>query len=147
MHKQVNHKIRKHFNEAIYHVARYTEILLSVVILIVIALASVPLIYELFHMSVFDMKIDFFTEFLSQALSLVVGVEFVKMLCKHTAETVVEVLLFATARQMVVEHLQTWQTLIGVVAIGILFAVRKYLLTSDDNIFTHTKTVSEEGTE
>lgn len=143
MHKQVNHKIRKRFNEVIYHVARYTEILLSVVILVVIAMASIPLIYQLFHMSLLDMEIDFFTDFLSQALSLVVGVEFVKMLCKHTAETVVEVLLFATARQMVVEHLQTTETLIGVIAISILFAVRKYLLTKEDNILTHTGTEPE----
>ena len=32
MHKEVNHKIRKHFNEGIYNVARYTEIVLSIVI-------------------------------------------------------------------------------------------------------------------
>ena len=25
MHKEVNHKIRKHFNEGIYNVARYKE--------------------------------------------------------------------------------------------------------------------------
>ena len=43
------------------------------------------------------------------------------MLCKHTAETVVEVLMFAIARQMVVEHLATFETLIGVLAIAILF--------------------------
>ena len=30
MHKEVNHKIRKHFNEGIYNVARYTEIVLSI---------------------------------------------------------------------------------------------------------------------
>ena len=45
MHKEVNHKIRKHFNEGIYNVARYTEIVLSIVILIVIALAGIRLIY------------------------------------------------------------------------------------------------------
>ena len=39
----VNHKIRKHFNELIYNVARYTEIVLSIVILIVIALSSADL--------------------------------------------------------------------------------------------------------
>ena len=80
------------------------------------------------------MNMDFFTEFLSHALSLVVGVEFVKMLCRHSAQTVVEVLLFATARQMVVEHLEPLQTLIGVVAIAILFAIRKYLMTDKDDM-------------
>ena len=134
MHKEINHRIRKHFNEGIYNVARYTEIVLSIVILIVIALTGIRLIYTITEISVLDMDIDFFTEFLANALSLVVGVEFVKMLCRHSAQTVVEVLLFATARQMVVEHLQPTQTLIGILGIAILFAVRKYLMTDSDDM-------------
>lgn len=81
----VNHKIRKHFNELIYNVARYTEIVLSIVILIVIALSGLRLIYTTAGTSILNMDTDFFTTFLSQALSLVVGVEFVKMLCRHSA--------------------------------------------------------------
>ena len=74
----VNHKIRKHFNELIYNVARYTEVVLSIVILVVIALAGLRLILTTAGTSVMDMDTSFFTSFLSQALSLVVGVEFVK---------------------------------------------------------------------
>lgn len=134
MHKEVNHKIRKHFNEGIYNVARYTEIVLSIVILIVIALAGIRLIYAITETSLMDMDIDFFTKFLANALSLVVGVEFVKMLCRHSAQTVVEVLMFATARQMVVEHMAPTQTLIGVIAIAVLFAIRKFLMTEDSDM-------------
>ena len=100
--RQVNHNIRKHFNGVIYSISRYTEIVLSIVILVVIALAGIRLIMEVAGTSVSAMDTEFFTSFLSQALSLVVGVEFVKMLCQHSAQTVVEVLMFATARQMVV---------------------------------------------
>lgn len=134
MKREVNHNIRKRFNDVIYNIARYTEIILSVVILVVIALAGISLIHNMIEISVWNMDIDFFTEFLSNALSLVVGVEFIKMLCRHSAENVVEVLLFATARQMVVEHLQTWQTLLGVAAIALLFAIRKFLMTEKDDI-------------
>lgn len=134
MHKEVNHQIRKRFNEGIYNVARYTEIMLSIVILIVIALAGIRLIYAITETSIMNMDIDFFTEFLANALSLVVGVEFVKMLCRHSAQTVVEVLMFATARQMVVEHMAPTQTLIGVIAIAILFAIRKFLMTEDNDM-------------
>ena len=134
MHKEVNHQIRKHFNEGIYNVARYTEIMLSIVILIVIALAGIRLIYAITETSIMNMDIEFFTEFLANALSLVVGVEFVKMLCRHSAQTVVEVLMFATARQMVVEHMAPTQTLIGVIAIAILFAIRKFLMTEDNDM-------------
>ena len=134
MYKEVNHQIRKRFNEGIYNVARYTEIMLSIVILIVIALAGIRLIYAITETSIMNMDIEFFTEFLANALSLVVGVEFVKMLCRHSAQTVVEVLMFATARQMVVEHMAPTQTLIGVIAIAILFAIRKFLMTEDNDM-------------
>ena len=133
----MNHKIRKHFNGVIYHVSRYTEIALSIVILIVIALAGIRLIMDVSGTPIHSMDTEFFTDFLSQALSLVVGVEFVKMLCQHSAQTVVEVLMFATARQMVVEHLKTKETLIGVISIAILFAIRKYLMTDSDDMNSH----------
>lgn len=132
--RQVNHTIRKHFNEVIYNISRYVEIALSIVILVVIALAGFRLIAEVADTSILSMDTEFFTSFLSQALSLVVGVEFVKMLCQHSAQTVVEVLMFATARQMVVEHLKTKETLIGVISIAILFAIRKYLMTDTDDM-------------
>ena len=130
MQKELNHKVRKCFNEGIYNVARYTEIVLSIIILIVIALAGIRLIFTITEIPIMDMDITF----LANGLSLVVGVEFVKMLCRHSAQTVVEVLMFATARQMVVEHMKPSQTLIGVIAIAILFAIRKFLMTEDDDM-------------
>ena len=132
--RQVNHTIRKHFNEIIYNISRYTEIVLSIIILVVIALSGIRLIMEVAATSVPNMDTEFFTSFLSQALSLVVGVEFVKMLCQHSAQTVVEVLMCATARQMVVEHLGSSETLLGVISIAVLFAIRKYLMTDNDDM-------------
>ena len=135
--RQVNHNIRKHFNTIIYNISRYAEIALSMVILLVIALAGFRLIMEVADTSVMSMDTEFFSTFLSQALSLVVGVEFVKMLCQHSAQTVVEVLMFATARQMVVEHLGPAETLLGVLSIAVLFAIRKYLMTDNDDMNAH----------
>ena len=119
--------LRKRINELVFHASRYTELVISIIILAVIAALVIALIYDLTSMPLLHMTSEYFTQFLARALSLVVGVEFVKMLCKHTPETLIEVLMFATARQMVVEHLATWDTLIGILAIAILFAVRKYL--------------------
>ena len=147
MHKEMNHRIRKHFNDGIYNIARYTEIVLSIVILIVIALTGIRLIITIAEVSLWDMDISFFTEFLANALSLVVGVEFVKMLCRHSAQTVVEVLMFATARQMVVEHMAPAQTLIGVIAIAILFAIRKFLMTEDTDMAHAPNKISKDKKE
>ena len=147
MDRETNHRIRKRFNDGIYNVARYTEIILSIVILVVIALAGLRLIMSISEVSIWNMDISFFTEFLANALSLVVGVEFVKMLCRHSAQTVVEVLMFATARQMVVEHMEPIQTLIGVLAIAILFAIRKFLMTEDTDMEHKTKKILKDKEE
>ena len=123
--------LRKKSNEIIYQAARCTEVVVSVIIFTVIIISRFSLLYDLTQLSFLDMSESFFNTFLSRSLGLVVGLEFIKMLCKHTAETVVEVLMFAIARQMVVEHLATFETLIGVLAIAILFIIRKYLLIHD----------------
>lgn len=123
--------MKKKLNEVIYNIARYTEIAFSMLILAIIIICVIPLVHDITAYPLLEMNKDAFTTFLGNSLTLVVGVEFVKMLCRHTAETLLEVMMFATARQMVVEHLQTWQTLIGVLALGILFAIRKYLLIKD----------------
>ena len=123
--------LRKKSNEINYQAARCTEVVVSVIIFTVIIISLFSLLYDLTQLSFLDMSESFFNTFLSRSLGLVVGLEFIKMLCKHTAETVVEVLMFAIARQMVVEHLATFETLIGVLAIAILFFIRKYLLIHD----------------
>ncbi len=60
-----------------------------------------------------------FTLFLGHAFNLIIGVEFIKMLCRHTPGSAIEVLLFAIARQMVVEHTSPLENLIGIVTIAL----------------------------
>ena len=120
--------MKRKLNEIIYTISRYTEIVLSAVMLLVIITLIIPMLYNFIRIPLLDISPEQFNEFLRNALTLLIGVEFVKMLAKHTAENLLEVLMFATARQMVVEHLNMVETLIGVVAIAVIFAIRKYLL-------------------
>lgn len=133
--------MKKKLNEIIYAVSRYTEIALSAIMLAVIITLIIPMIYNFFQTSILDIQPSQFTEFLSTILNLLIGVEFVKMLARHTAENLLEVLMFAIARQMVAEHLNMIETLVGVIAIAALFAVRKYLLLkpSSDKEKTYDK--------
>lgn len=125
--------MKRKLNEIIYTISRYTEIVLSAIMLLVIITLIVPMLYNFLRIPLLDITPGQFTEFLGNALTLLIGVEFVKMLAKHTAENLLEVLMFAIARQMVVEHLNMGETLIGVVTIGIIFAIRKYLLLKNSN--------------
>ena len=120
--------MKRKLNEIIYTISRYTEIVLSAVMLLVIITLIIPMLYNFIRIPLLDISPEQFTEFLGNALTLLIGVEFVKMLAMHTAENLLEVLMFAIARQMVVEHLNMVETLIGVVAIAVIFAIRKYLL-------------------
>lgn len=125
--------MKRKLNEIIYTISRYTEIVLSAVMLLVIITLIIPMIYNFVSIPLLDITPEQFTQFLGNALTLLIGVEFVKMLAKHTAENLLEVLMFAIARQMVVEHLNMTETLIGVIAIAIIFSVRKYLLLKNSN--------------
>ena len=125
--------MKRKLNEIIYAISRYTEIVLSAVMLLGIITLIIPMIYNFVSIPLLDITPEQFTQFLGNALTLLIGVEFVKMLAKHTAENLLEVLMFAIARQMVVEHLNMTETLIGVVAIAVIFTVRKYLLLKNSN--------------
>lgn len=119
----------KKSHEYMYKITHIGELLLAIVILIAIIISGVSLILELTQFSFTHLDISAFTQFLANGLSLAVGIEFVKMLCRYTPETVVEILMFAIARQMIVEHLELSQMFIGVCAIAVLCAVRKYLIS------------------
>ena len=69
--------------------------------------------------------------FMANAFLIVMGIEFVKMLMLHTYGAVIDVLLFAIARQMIISHEEPMQTLMSVGAVAGIFAIKKYLYTGE----------------
>jgi len=111
--------------------ASYTEIYISILILIGIVILSVKVFRELYEMVLLIAHGNYnisMENFLITALELIIGIEFVKMLSKHTPSSVIEVLLFSIARKLITNHGAMVQDLIGVVAIVLLFAIKKYLI-------------------
>ena len=111
----------------IYRVAQALELLVSFAVIAAIGLSLWSVLAELGILAQSGGGTDMLQEFLATAFTVVIGIEFLKMLSRHTMSSVVEVLLFAIARQMVIEHTNAVENLIMVVAIGILFLIRKYL--------------------
>lgn len=68
--------------------------------------------------------------FLKYMFDIIIGIELLKMLCRHDLDSVVEVLLFSVAREMIIEHMPIYFTLIGILAIAVLFLIRKFLFVS-----------------
>lgn len=73
-------------------------------------------------------------QFLAGAMNIIVGLEFMKMLILHTPRAVTDVLLFAIARQLVVSHSTPTDTLIGVSAVALIFVIKKFLHTDEDDL-------------
>ena len=57
------------------------------------------------------------------------------MLAKHTPGSAIEVLLYTIARALIMDHSSMQSSLLGVISIAILFAVRKYF--NDPEVHNH----------
>ena len=73
-----------------------------------------------------------YEDLLTVCFNLIIGVEMIRMLYLHTPITVFEVLLCAIARQVIIDHSSPVNSLLGVIAIAILFATRKFLFVTFD---------------
>ena len=65
-----------------------------------------------------------FLIFLEDMFSLVVGIEFITMLCRPSAANVIEVLIFLTARQMIVGGSSSLDIFLSVLSVALLYGVR-----------------------
>lgn len=103
------------------------EIVIAVLVLAAILITGVRAAGEVFGLFFAENSSQAFTTVLEHAFNLIIGVEFIKMLAKHTPGSAIEVLLFAIARQMVIEHTTPVENLVGIVTIALIFIIRKYL--------------------
>lgn len=116
------------------------EILISVLLILGI-LISVPDIVSYYGAILKSDSIvgyDQFKQFLDHVLLLVLAVEFVLLMTAHSDSTIIHLIMLVVARKMLIKSGNMVDILIGVVSITILFAVRKFLMTSSviDSIFT-----------
>ena len=67
---------------------------------------------------------------MSDACLILIGAELLKMITSYTIDSVVDVMLLAIARQMIVEHTSPQENLLAVLSVGVLFVIRKFLYIS-----------------
>lgn len=125
-------------NRVILDIAFLFEKLLAGVVLIAVFLGTIDvlrLIWETYIVH-FDKIIQYeqLNAMLGQILLLVVGVELVLMLSLHMPGALIEALLYAIARKMLLipEKEGMFEILLGVISIAGLFLIKKYLI--DDNM-------------
>ena len=84
---------------------------------------------EVYHM--FSTGSAYFADvnhMLHNLLTIVVGLEFVRMLIDTTPANILEVLTVAITRHVVLSHENPWSNVASIACIAALFAVRRYLI-------------------
>ena len=130
--------MKRNTKQTFIKIAHLCEILLSVVILLVILLGIFDILREVYGAYIIDFEnpvnYEQLNNFLAQILLLVIAVELVIMLCLHRPETLLEVLLYAIARKLLLipKSSSAGELLLGVLAIAAIFFIKKYLIPTNN---------------
>ena len=128
--------MRKKLQDKMFEISYIIELFISLIVGVAVLIMAGRMIIDIATSQIYRGGIDSLVPILDSAITLAIGAELIKMLCKHTPETIIEVLAFALARQLIIGHAASWESLITVVAIAVLFAARKFLLGRHDMIET-----------
>lgn len=115
--------------DKISNAATVIEITLGLIILIACVVSSLGIVFTTDIQLLFSVP-NYLQARLSDACLIIIGIELIKMITSYTIDSVVDVMLLAVARQMVVEHTSPLENMLTVLAVGALFMIRKYLYIS-----------------
>ena len=142
------HESHESVGDRIHHVTAYLEHLMDIFeigIAIIVAFGFIisvyPLVRELPLLGSMSQGTVSYRHFLESALDLVIGIEFIKMLIKHTPGSVVEVLLFAIARHAILAGGTALENLLTILSIAVIFAVRKFIFIESFDFLEDGSTV------
>ena len=110
------------FRRALHLIERFIAILTIVALLGALGI-------EIYHM--FTTGSEYFADvshMLHNLLTIVVGLEFVRMLIDTTPANILEVLTVAITRHVILSHDDYWSNLVCIACIGGLFAIRRFLI-------------------
>jgi hypothetical protein len=133
-------KIEKHTHQS-EHVYRLIlhllERTIASICIVVLVIALILQICAMFGLDIAALPVDLshFTDmntYLHDITTVVVGLEFVRMLIDTTPANILEVLTLAITRHVVLSHDDFWSNLVSIVCIAILFAIRRYLVRRNE---------------
>ena len=109
----------------IHKILHTLEVIIAIITLVVLVGMLGMEIYRMFTVADY---FDTINTYLHNILTLVVGLEFVRMLLDMTPANTLEVLIVAIARQVILSHDNPWSNVASVLCIAGLFAIRRFLI-------------------
>ena len=123
-----NAKLLKH-DRRVEHIFRrilhFIERCIAVLTILALLAALVMEVYTMFTVEGYFGDV---THMLHNLLTIVVGLEFVRMLIDTTPANILEVVSVAITRHVILDHADPWSNLACIACIAGLFAIRRFLI-------------------
>ncbi len=118
-----DHRIEHIYRRILYIIERIIATITLIVLLVALG-------FELYRMVTVDgYLLNFANTYLHNILTIVVGLEFVRMLIDTTPASILEVLTVAITRYVIINHNNIWNIVGCVACIAGLFAIRRFLIS------------------
>lgn len=128
----------------IHKILHFLEFVIAIITLVVLIGMLGMEIYRMFTTDGYFATIN---TYLHNVLTLVVGLEFVRMLLDMTPANTLEVLIVAIARQVILTHDNPWSNVASVLCIAGLFAIRRFLIAKEDLTIELSEVAEDESAE
>ena len=138
--EEIMHKMKK----VLQYFCEMLELIAAFFVLIGIVISILSLLKDYF--STFQALIDdisIFRHYLEEIFIIVIGIEFLEMLCRPNADNVIQVLIFLVARHMIVGETSPYEDFVSVISIVLLCLLRRYLHLSYRKDKFHTAALHE----
>ena len=118
--------------KGIHWVTSVIMILLSIILVsgVLVSFVGIPNLFT----AIINGKPGALIDLLEFAATAIISIELVYVIIAQNLESVIEILMIALTRELLIKSWDTWEIVLGIVGIGILFAVKKYLIDNRDKI-------------
>jgi hypothetical protein len=119
----------KSLEQVFTQTVKFFEWLLAGIIIVAVIAEGTMLVHDLFSYIMEGEIMEKFQDFLAHALLYIIGLEVALMLIKHDMTLVMDIIIFAIARKMIILNVHMWEILVGILAIFILYYLKCYGLS------------------
>ena len=116
-----DHRVEHVFRRILHFIERAIAALTIIVLLAALAI-------EFYEMFTTEDYLKDMNSYLHNVLTIVVGLEFVRMLIDTTPASILEVLTVAITRHVILSHDDPWSNMACIACIAGLFAIRRFLI-------------------
>ena len=116
-----DHRVEHVFRRILHTIERIIAAVTLIILMICLG-------FEIYKMVLDVSYLTDISNYLHNVLTIVVGLEFVRMLIDTTPASILEVLTVAITRHVILSHDDPWSNLICITCIAGLFAIRRFLI-------------------